>query len=131
MNLETFFSFRFWFNLSPGQTEDRTLQVFGAIFLVSLFLFVIFLLLKRRGRPIIKTVYGKLANVFLSFGLVGFCWLFFLYEEAYLLGSRFWFLIIVLVHGVLLAKLVLYLVLQLPKEKEVNASKKAFNKYLP
>jgi hypothetical protein len=131
MDLATLFSFKFWFSLFPGYTSEVTLQTLGGVFLAALFLFIIFFFSKNKTQSINKKVFSNLSYLFLSFGLLGFVWLFFLYEEVYLLGARFWLLILILGHLVWLAKIVLYLKLRLPKEKEEQEKKKTFRKYLP
>ena len=131
MDISALFSLRFWFSLYPGYTSEKSLQVLGAIFLSSLFLFIILSFVKRKAAPFNKKAFAGLSYLFLSFGLTGFAWLFFLYEEAYLLGARFWLLIIVFGHLVWLARIFLYVALQLPKEKEKEKNKKIYRKYLP
>lgn len=131
MDLATLFSFKFWFNLFPGYTNEIVLQILGGVFLSSLVLCVIFFLIKRKTNSLNKKVFVSLSHLFLSLGLVGFLWLFFLYEEAYLLGARFWLLIIILAHLIWLGRIFLYLTLILPKEKEEAKNKKVFRQYLP
>lgn len=131
MNFPILFNFRFWFSLFPGYTSEKTLQILGGIFLTALFLFVIFFILKNKTKSLDRKIFSNLSYLFLSFGLVGFVWLFFLYEEVYLLGARFWLLIIILSHAVWLARITLYSTLCLPKEKEDLEKKKTYRKYLP
>lgn len=115
----------------PGYTEEATLQILGSIFLLSFFLFIIFLIAKKKANLPIMKVFASFSHIALTFGLVGFLWLFFLYEETPVLGARFWFLAIIFSHLVWLGRTLLYLTLQMPKEKEERENRKVYRKYLP
>ena len=63
--------------------------------------------------------------------LVGFVLLFLGYEQIYLLGAHFWFLMWLLGLLVWLGFIVYHMVVKLPKEKSELEQKKKFEKYLP
>lgn len=131
MDFSILFNLQFWFSLFPGPTNEKNLQILGGVFLTGLFLFVVLFIFKNKIKSHNGKIFSGLSYLFLSFGLAGFAWLFFLYEEAYLLGARFWLLIIILAHCIWLARIILYSTLRLPKEKEEMEKKKAYRKYLP
>lgn len=122
----------FWFKLAP----DPLLPVFYYGFLVFFGLLVVASVVcgviynKEKSRYVLRHSAKYLKNWFLAAGLTGFLFLFFGYERAIFLSSRFWYLVWILCFGLWLF-FILKKIKKLP-EKSANLRKQAqFEKYLP
>lgn len=133
INFQKLLDWRFWFSLRPSALSDRTakfiLFIFCIILVISL-IFKILMRLKKKNPPLVK-LYSKLYKLFLTMGLLGFILLFLSYEQIYLLGSRFWYLIWFIGFLIWLGLIIYHLIVKLPKEKKKFEEKKQFEKYLP
>ncbi len=132
LDLRPLLTLSFWFKL----TGDPLLPVlyygfivfFGLLVLASLVCAVIYN--KEKGNYVLRFGAKYLKNWFLSSGLTGFLFLFFNYERAIFLSSRFWYLVWFLAYGLWLF-FILKKIKKLP-EKETSLRKQAqFDKYLP
>ncbi len=134
MNLasyKAFLSLGYWFSMRPvpmPRTWILGLTVFFCLFILGGVAFAIWskksdIFLARRLRAISKLGW--------TIGLFGFLWLFFSYEEAIVLGSRFWFLFLILGLLVRMAFIVRDIIKNLPKERALLAERARFEKYLP
>ncbi len=131
--MSNIFSLDFWFRLHPISLSPT----FSRAFFVLFALFIIFgsiatmVARKRKEDMFLMRIYRKIAAMLTTMGWVGMMILFFSYEELYLLGARFWFLIWGL--GVLawIGSIVYYAKVHVPREREQYQSKVSANKYLP
>jgi amino acid transporter len=132
-NLEKLFDLRFWFALRPEILGPRAVRflivVFGAILVAALVLKIV-ASMKKKNPPLAK-LFRKLQRLFLTMGLLGFVLLFLSYEQIYLLGSHFWYLLWLIGFLTWLGFIIYYLVVKMPKEKDELEKKKRFEKYLP
>ncbi len=132
LNIKPLLTLNFWFKL----TGDPLLPVsyygfvifFGLLVLASVGCAVIYK--KEKSNYLLRFGAKYLKNWFLAAGLTGFLFLFFGYERAVFLSSRFWYLVWLLSFGLWLF-FILKKIKKLP-EKETTLRKQAqFEKYLP
>lgn len=134
MNLagyKAFLTLGYWFNIRP--VPMPTSWIIGLDVFFGLFILggaVVAILSKKKDAHLTKRLL-KFSRFGWTIGLLGFLWLFFSYEQAVVLGSRFWFLILLLAAGIRLFFLVKDLVKNLPKERAVMMERERFLKYLP
>lgn len=122
----------FWFALRPNAPTERTVLAAVAVFaafLVLAFVLRILARVKKQNLLLVKLL-KKISKLFSTMALVGFVLLFFSYEQIYLLGSRFWFLLWFAGIVVWVVFIALYAVRKMPKEKNDMEKKKKFLKYL-
>jgi len=132
LDIRPLFTLSFWFKMVP----DPLLPQFQWVFLVFFGLLIIASVVagqvyKRKKDEFVLRFSAKyLKNWFLAAGITGFLLMFFSYERAMFLSSRFWYVIWFLSFG-----LWLYFIIKKIKalpEKEDGLKKKAqFDKYLP
>ena len=86
---------------------------------------------RRKEDMFLVRTYKKIATMFTTMGWIGMLFLWFSYEELFIFGARFWFLIWGI--GVLawVASIVYYVKIHVPKERDQYQSKASANKYLP
>jgi len=132
LDIRPLLTLNFWFKL----TGDPLLPVFyyGLVIFFSFLVFASVLcgiiFNKEKDKYVLRFGAKYLKNWFLAAGLTGFLFLFFGYERAVFLSSRFWYLVWFLIFGLWL----FFIVKRIKKlpEKEKNLRKQAqFEKYLP
>ena len=124
---------RFWFALRPSALGEKTVLVVAIGFLVMTAAAIIlkfFARARKKNPPEVKLL-KKISKLLSTMAIVGLVLLFLSYEQIYLLGSHFWFL--VWLAGVLVwaVFILLYVVKKMPREKEELEKKQKFLKYLP
>lgn len=134
MNLagyQAFLTLGYWFNIRPMPMP--TFWLIGLDVFFGLFILggIVAAVLSKKKDVFLAKRLLKFSRLGWATGLLGFFWLFFSYEQAVVLGSRFWFLILLLVLGLRLFFLVRDLVKNLPKERAAMAERERFLKYLP
>ncbi len=124
---------RFWFTLRPSSLGEKTVLIVAVCLLVLLAGAIFFRVLakaKKQNPPFVK-ICKKLYKMLSTMVLVGFVLLFLSYEQIYLLGSHFWFLLWFLGFLTWLGFIIYHFFAKMPKEKEELEQKKRFEKYLP
>ncbi len=88
---------------------------------------------RRLGRldSLTGQIIGRWFNFTLTMAVLVAIALFFSQTETPVLGSRWWFLLWLIVGVIWLARLLIYLLRTVPKQKEQRASRQAQTKYLP
>jgi len=124
---------RFWFALKPSALGEKTVLILAIGFLAMVAVAILFKFLARarkKNPPQVKLL-KKLSRMFSTMALVGFVLLFLSYEQIYLLGGHFWFLVWLLGLLVWAVFILIYAVRKMPREKEELARRQRFLKYLP
>lgn len=122
----------FWFKL----TADPLLPVFyygffiffGLLIIASIVCGIIFN--KEKERYVLRFGAKYLKNWFLAAGITGFLFLFFGYERAVFLSSRFWYIVWLLSFGLWLFFIVKK-IKKLPEKQTQLRKQEQFEKYLP
>ena len=78
-----------------------------------------------------RMTYMKIGTMSLTMGALGLIWYFLTYEEIYLLGARFWGLILGIGTIVWAVKIFRFIKVEVPAHKKQLAHKAESNKYLP
>ncbi len=78
-----------------------------------------------------REVFGRLARLCLTVGVVGLVWSFFSFEEIQIFGSRFWLLLIVIWVVSWLISIYRYWTIEVPDMRVREQSKAEANQYLP
>jgi glucan phosphoethanolaminetransferase (alkaline phosphatase superfamily) len=132
INFSRLLDLNFWFALRPTALSKQTTIVLVAgfgIFLLTAVILGFLAKIKKQNPPLAKLL-RKLKKMFSVMAVVGFILLFFSYEQIYLLGSRFWFLLWFIGLVVWLVFILLYAVGKMPKEKDDLEKKQKYLKYL-
>ncbi len=132
LNFARLFELNFWFTLRPSALGERTVMIFAVGFAVLLALAIflkIFAKRKKQNPPMVK-LFRKIQKMLSVMAFVGFALLFLSYEQIYLLGAHFWFLVWLAGFIVWTVFIVLYAVRKMPREKEDLLKKQRFLKYL-
>lgn len=127
------FSLDFWFRLQPMSMTPIFIQVLFVFFTSFIILGAISTMVAKRKEEdrYMTRAYKQISSMFSTMGWLGLIILFFSYEELYLIGSRFWFLVWgigLLVWAIKIAK---YIKVDVPELRESKKSKEEVNKYLP
>ncbi len=125
--------FSFWFDMTPV----RMGHVFNVTFFVLFSGMIIAAMLARiakRNAEVDKAMKNFLADFTgktITWGILGFFWLFFSFEEISFFGSRFWFLFWML--GIVYAgrKLFIHYKREMPEERLRRNTSIAQHKYIP
>ena len=123
----------FWFAIKPSPLGEKTVLIMAIGFLAIVAVAILFKFIartKKKNPPQIKLL-KKLSRMFSTMALVGLVLLFFSYEQIYILGSHFWFLVWLLGLLVWAVFILIYAVRKMPREKEEFAKRQRFLKYLP
>ncbi|MBI2098852.1 hypothetical protein HYT45_00345 [Candidatus Uhrbacteria bacterium] len=134
MNLagyKAFLTLGYWFNVRPlpmPKTWIIGLAIFFAVYIAA---GIVFNILAKRSAPLLARRFKPVSRFFWAAGLLGYLWLFFSYEEAILLGARFWFLLIAAATIVRAVFTLLDFKKNLPKEAAAQEEKRRFESYLP
>lgn len=132
INFARLLDLNFWFALRPAALSERTMVILVvgfAVFLVLAIVCGISAKIKKQNPPLVK-LFRKVKKMLSTMGILGFIVLFFSYEQIYLLGSRFWFLLWFIGFVVWTVFIVLYAVKKMPKEKDELEKKQKYLKYL-
>ena len=134
MNLAGYKAFlypSYWFNLRSFPMPHSWIVGLSIFFGLYVFAGIVFGVLGRRGDPLIAKRLRGLSRLFWIVGLLGYLWLIFSYEQAAVLGARFWFLVFGLMT---IVKVILTLVdikKNLRRERAERSERERFQKYLP
>lgn len=133
LNFQKLLDWRFWLSLKPSALSEKSVRflLIGSIVILGIAVFFWILAYFKRKNPPLAKLFKKLRKLFFTMGLVGLILLFLSYEQIYLLGSHFWYLLWLIGFLVWLGFIARYMIFQMPKEKEEIEKKKRFLKYLP
>ncbi len=133
MNLSHLFTLDFWFNLSPTALSPGMDKVFFFLFSIMVVAGAVARILARKkndDRYLVRA-YTNFGNMLVSMGLLGFVFFFFTYEEIYLLGARFWFVILGVGLITWFAFIVRYVKVKIPELRLADEEKHRKNQYIP
>lgn len=119
--------------MRPSAIGEKTVLVVAICFfllLAGVVIFRVLIKIKKQNPPLVK-IFKKFQKMLSTMALIGFMLLFLGYEQIYLLGAHFWFLVWLLGFLVWLGFIIYHMVAKLPKEKSELEQKKKFEKYLP
>lgn len=124
---------RFWFTLRPSALGEKTVIII-AVCLAALIVgagVTKFLIKAKKQNPPLAKVLKKIYKMLGTMAFLGYAILFLSYEQIYLLGAHFWFLIWVTGFLVWSGFIIYHLAAKMPKEKTELSQRKQFEKYLP
>ncbi len=133
MDFSPLFTLDFWFNLrphalSPGFDKSFFL-LFGSLIIIGAIAKVI--MRQKKADRYLARAYKMVSQLFTMMGALGMLLFFFTYEEIYLLGARFWFI----VWGIGLIVWAIYIIryakVTIPKLREADSMRNRENEYLP
>ena len=128
------FSSKFWFSLQWNPLHVRTAILMVGFFAVMVFVGFALLVLPARRKNIDQPLRRALARGGVACVVSGFFGLFFTftaYEQAGLLGGRFWFLFLGLGFAAWIAWVWWRAHILVPAEREAAAVRRKLEKYLP
>ena len=132
INIAKFFDLGRLFDLRPTidlKTVYFLLAVFGILVMAAA---AVKLWQKSQKREnFIGKLFDKYFTLLLTMGLLGWLLVLFRYDNAYLLGARFWLLIWLLTLIIWLAFILKYQLKIVPPARKRLEQKKMFEKYLP
>lgn len=127
------FSLSFWFDLTP--VAFSPLFERGLFFLFALLAVIatsIRIVARRKTYDRDTTrVFLKVAAMMTTMSILGFIWFFLSYEEIYIFGARFWFLLWILGVAYWSYSIYRFAKYTLPEERLAVGVKESVNKYLP
>lgn len=130
--LKPFASFSYWFAqysepFAGGGYWGAVGTIGGAIVLGIVVRMVSFFIRETTWRKTLR----RLAALAMTMGALAFISFFFTQISAPVLGSRFWFLLWVIVAAVWLFSILKYVIRVAPKERATRAQAQEYQKYLP
>jgi len=128
-NLKNIFTKEKIFEVSPAPIGN---YLYGAIFFGILILAAVALqILAKRQSKTRQKVWGKIRSLLWFLGITGLVLMFFRWQSAPYLGSRFLMLILAGITLLWLAQIIWFKFVELPKEILLKKKKESFEKYLP
>jgi glucan phosphoethanolaminetransferase (alkaline phosphatase superfamily) len=130
--LKYFFNPSHFFSLRPQAMETRAIIILAVIFAVFIALGVVTKILSKKTKDGLKLKgLRRLVSMFLTMGIIGFVYLFFAWQAATLLASRFWLIIWLFSFLLWLFFILKYLFSQAPKMRREIDRKRDFERYIP
>ncbi len=131
--LTNWFDLSYWFNSYPGPLAGIFLSLIWWFIVLAVVASLGLWCWRRLGRldSLTGQIIGRWFNFTLTMAVLVAIALFFSQTETPVLGSRWWFLLWLIVGVIWLARLLIYLLRTVPKQKEQRASRQAQTKYLP
>lgn len=134
MNLagyKAFLSLGYWFNVRPVTMPKSWIVGLCIFFGLFILVGIISSVMSGKSEAFLAKRLLRLSRLGWITGILGYIWVFFSYEEAVIVGARFWFLLILLM-AIIWAGFILNDVRKnLSKERAAQAEKERFEKYLP
>lgn len=127
------FDVTFWFDLTPVRMGNLFSSLFFVLF-AGLIIAAAGMRIARRNAGVDKATKRFLANFSgkaTTWGILGFLWLFFSFEEISFFGSRFWFLLWALGVAFAARKLWIHWKKEMPEERLRRTLSVTQNKYIP
>lgn len=128
MNL---FSLKFWFDLTPDPLSPTNEFILLSFFTALVMAAIILKIMNKKFDSYLIKIITRLRHLFLTMGIIGLFLLFFSYERAYILGSKFWYLFWGIGFLIWLGFILYDLLKKMPAEKKEKNRKESFEKYLP
>ena len=127
------FSLSFWFSLQQNALSPGFARAFFILFALIVIVGAVIRLMSRQKKEDRYTtrLYRKAAAVGITMGLLGLVWLFFAFEEVYLFGARFWFLIWLVGLATWIGFVVQFGKKRIPELRKEDAHLAEANKFLP
>ena len=129
--LKYFFNPRHIFSIRPEAMQPRAVQTLLLIFGLLIAASIVSRVLARGKDKLNAKGYQRLAQLFLTIGIVGYVYVFFAWQGAALLGSRFWLLILAAVTIAWLVFIIKYLIKEAPQRRQEIERKRQIEKYIP
>lgn len=123
----------FWFDMTPVRMGSGFTTTFFVLF-AGLVIGGSIARIAKRNAEVDKAMKHFLENAAgkaTTWGVLGFLWLFFSFEEISFFGSRFWFLLWLAGVGVAAHKLSIHWRKEMPEERLRRSMSAEQNKYLP
>lgn len=127
------FSPSFWFDLSPNALSpgfDKAFFVAFSLLVLAGAVARVMARHKKDDRYLVKA-YLMVGDMLVAMGLLGMVFFFFTYEEIYLLGARFWFLVWGIGFLFWISYIVKYVKVKIPAMRAEVKEKNQQNEYLP
>ncbi len=123
----------YWFDINPPLMNELMGQIIFWFFAIFLIVGAVIRVVgsKRKDDKFVIAIFNKFGTLFLTSGFLGLLLYFFSYEQIYLFGARFWFLILGIIFLVWLGYIIRYIKKTVPKEKAEIAEREKFEKYMP
>ena len=133
ISIRPIFQGSFWFDLFPTALSPVFERGFFFFFAAFVFVGAALRMMSRKAEydRDQKKVMRLIAVMLTTMGIAGLVWLFFTFQEVYFLGARFWFLVWLGATAYWIYRLVRYVRVELPAEKEARNLKQEVNAYLP
>lgn len=122
---------QYWFTLRPFPMPTSWiigLDIFFGLYIIA---GIVLRIMSRRVDSQLGKRLRRFSKLGWTLGLVGYAWVFFSFEEAVFLGSRFWFLFILAGTAVWSAFILRDIKKNLAHERSEQAERTRFQKYLP
>jgi Ca2+/Na+ antiporter len=123
----------FWFRLNPlglSPFFERSLFFLFALLIIMGSVSRIVARNRKEDYLMVKA-YRHMGQMFLTMGVIGMFWFFFTFEQIYLFGARFWFLVWLVCVALWVAWIVRYVKVTIPQLRQAGTAKKDSNKYIP
>lgn len=123
----------FWFNLHPHALSpgfDRAFFLFFSGLIVAGAIAKIVMRQKKADRHLARA-YRMTSQLLFTMGALGLLLFFFTYEEVYLFGARFWFLVWGVGFVAWAIFIIRYVKVTIPQLRSIDSEKHIENEYLP
>jgi phosphatidylglycerophosphate synthase len=132
LNFGRLFEASFWFSLRPSPLGEKTVLIVGGCFVAILVVALVlnFLAKTKKQNPPLAKIFKKFYKMLSTMAFMGLALLFLSYEQIYLLGAHFWFLVWFAGFLIWAVFIVYHIVKRMPEEKKELEQKKRFEKYL-
>jgi len=128
--MSNFFTFIFWFNLSPGNFSPLVQKTIIGAVLLFFVLFIGFRVLKKKKPGLYSAIFLRLSDYFLTNAIILGILFFFNFEIIPLFSARFWYPL-----WLVIALIWLFFVLKplknIPARREALLREQAMKKYMP
>ena len=124
-------SLKFWFGMRPGALSDGGIKLYlYSVFLFLLISLILKLMTMRSKEKLHRRFYRKLIAFFTTNIFLLLTMFFLMYETVPFLGSRFWFLVLLIIDLVWLFYIFKFY-RKIPIEKKEIKQSEEYKKYLP
>ncbi len=129
--LNRFTDYYFWF-AQPSTILDQAdkffLYFFGALLIASIIFFIFAKLIKN---PVDKKLFKKFWNLFFTISISGLIWFGVRFENAPILGRRYWVALTLIIGLIWLLFIIKYLIFNYKAQRLIYSKEQIKNKYLP
>lgn len=127
------FDLTFWFDMTPVRMGGAFTSGFFVLFAGLIITAAVARIAKRNAEvdKAMKRFLESFAGKAMTWGVLGFIWLFLSFEEISFFGSRFWFLFWAVGVAYAARKLYIHWKKEMPEERLRRTMNAAQNKYIP